>query len=148
MPQFNSANIGTWFYFDPANEKLGGVCLRELTTEEHHRIERLTVKKRKKVKRGIPYDDIETNEKLASRLRWDFCITDWKEVNLDNQLLECITENKVKMMNVTDFVKHVVDSLEKLVEMNETIEEARVKNLPSSSNGSVEEPSSEPAISA
>ena len=148
MPQFNSANTGTWFYFDSTNEKLGGVCLRELTTDEYNQIERLTVKKTKKIKRGVPYDDIQTNEKLASKLRWDFCITDWKEVNLDNQLLECTIDNKVKMMKVTDFVKHVVDSLEKLVEMNETIEEARAKNLPSSSNGSVEELSSEPAISA
>jgi len=68
-------------------------------------------------------------------MRWDFCITDWKEVALDGQQLECISENKVKMMNVIDFVKHVVESLEKLVETNKTLEEARVKNLPSSSNG-------------
>ena len=135
MPNFDSTNIGTWFYFDPTNEKLGGVCLRELTTSESEKIERITVKKRKKFRRGQVYDDTETNEKLASKMRWDFCITDWKEVELDGQQLECNIEKKVKMMNVIDFVKHVVDSLEKLVDTNKTLEEARVKNLPSSSSG-------------
>lgn len=138
MPQFDSANTGTWFYFDSTNEELGGVCLRELSTAENQRIERMTVKKRKKVKRGVAFDDPEIDEKLASKMRWDFCITDWKEVELDGQPLECNVENKVKMMNVIDFVKHVVNSLEGLVEMNKTIEEARVKNLPPSSNGSSE----------
>jgi len=140
MPNFDSTNQGTWFYFDPTNEKLGGTCLRELTTDEFNRIERLTVKKRKKIKRGIPYDDIETDERLASKLRWDFCITNWKEVNLDSQELECTTENKIKMMKVTDFVKHVVDSLEILVETNRSLEEARAKNLPITSSDNSESP--------
>jgi len=139
MPNFDSSNVGTWFCFDPANERLGGVCLRELTTDESEKIERMTVKKRKKFRRGIAYDDSETNEKLASKLRWDFCITDWKEVNLDGKSLDCTVENKVKMMNVIDFVKHVVESLEKLVDTNKTLEEARVKNLPSSSDGKTEQ---------
>lgn len=148
MPQFNSANIGIWFYFDPTNEALGGVCLRELSTEENRRIEQMTIKKRKKIRRGVAYDDPQVDEKLASKMRWDFCITDWKEVSLDGQQLECNDENKVRMMKVIDFVKHVVDSLEKLVEMNQTIEEARVKNLPPSSSGSVEGSGLEPAVNA
>jgi len=140
MPQFNSANTGTWFYFDSTNEDLGGVCLRELSTEENRRIERMTIKKRKKVKRGIAYDDPAVDEKLSSKMRWDFCITDWKAVELDGQPLECNAENKVKMMKVTDFVKHIVTSLEILVEANATIEEARVKNLPISSSDNVKNP--------
>lgn len=138
MPNFDSTNIGTWFYFFPANEEFGGVCLRELTTSESEKIERITVKKRKKFRRGTVYDDAETDEKLASKMRWDFCITEWKEVTLDGKSLDCTAENKVKMMNVIDFVKHVVDSLEKLVDTNKTLEEARVKNLPSSLNGKTE----------
>ena len=135
MPNFNSANKGTWFYFDPANEKLGGVCLRELSTEENNRIEQMTVKHRKKVMRGVLVDDVTTDERLASKLRWDFCITDWNEIMLDGQQLECISESKAKMMNVVDFVKHVVDSLEKLIETNRTLDEARAKNLKTSSSG-------------
>ena len=138
MPQFSSTQKGTWFYFDPENESSGGVCLRELTTDESQRIDKLTVKKKKKFRRGIAYDDIETDEKLASKLRWDFCITDWKEVSLDGEQLECTTENKVKMMKVVDFVKHIVNSLEVLVETNATLEEARVKNLENTSSGDAE----------
>ena len=140
MPQFSSANEGTWFNYVPEDESLGGVCLRELTTEEQDRIERMTTKKRKKFRRGIAYDDIEVDEKLASKMRWDFCITGWKETRLDGQQLECTTDNKVKMMNVTDFVKHVVDSLETLVDANKSLEEIRVKNSGSSSNGNADQP--------
>lgn len=140
MPNFKSENPGTWFYYDPDDESQGGVCLRELSTDEHARIERLTVKKKKKFKRGVPYDDVQTDEKLASKLRWDFCIVDWKKTCLDGQELECNSENKVRMMKVIDFVKHVVDSLNELVDTNKSLEEARLKNSESSSNGNSEEP--------
>lgn len=139
MPNFNSANEGTWFYFSPDNEKFGGVCLRELTIDESNRITQLTVKHKKRVMQGVLVDDTKTDEKRASKLRWDFCITDWKEVILDGQTLECNADNKVRMMKVIDFVKHVVVSLNDLVDMNKSLEESRLKNLPSSSNGSVKE---------
>ena len=140
MSNFKSQNPGTWFYYDPDNESQGGVCLRELSTDEFDRIEQMTVKVRKKFKRGIPYDDKVVDEKLASKLRWDFCIVDWKKTYLDGQELECTTENKVKMMKVIDFVKHVVDSLNDLVDTNKSLEETRLKNSESSSNGSSENP--------
>lgn len=136
MPQFSSKNEGQWFYFDPSNEDLGGVCLRELSTEEHTRIEKLTIKHKKKIMRGVLVDDATTNEKLESKLRWDYCITGWKEVVLDNQSLECNSENKVKMMKVTDFVKFVADSLGEIVDTNKALEEARLKNSESSSSDS------------
>ena len=136
MPNFSSKNEGAWFYFDPDNESLGGTCLRELDPDEFNRIERLTVKHKKRVMRGVLVDDIKTDEKLASKLRWDYCITDWKNISLDGQALECTTDNKVKMMNVSDFVKHVADSLGELVENNQSLDEARVKNSESSSKDS------------
>lgn len=145
MPNFSSKNQGTWFFFNPEDESQGGVCLQEITPEENLRIEKLTVKSRKKVIRGVPVDDSKVNEKLAWRLRWDFCIVDWREVSLDGQQLECTTDNKVKMMNVTDFVKFVVDSLETLVETNKALDEARLKNSENSSNGNTE---SQTALSA
>lgn len=139
MPDFKSESKGRWFYFND-DEKQGGVCLRELTTEENRRIEKLTVKHKMKFERGTGrrFDDSTTDEKLAEKLRWDFCITDWKEVRLDGKELECNADNKVLMMRVIDFIKHVVDSLENLVDTNETLDEARVKNFGSSSSGSVE----------
>lgn len=136
MPQFNSKNEGQWVYFDPSNKDLGGVCLRELSTEEHTQIEKLTIKHKKKIMRGVLVDDAITNEKLESKLRWNYCITDWKEVALDGQLLECNSENKVKMMKVIDFVKFVADSLGEIVDTNKAVEEARLKNLPPSSDDS------------
>lgn len=140
MPNFKSENPGTWFYFNSDDESKGGVRLRELSTDEYDRIERLTVKTKKKVIRGVPVDDKKEDAKLASRLRWDYCITDWKEVYLDGKLLDCDTENKVKMMKVIDFVKFVVDSLNELVDVNRSLEEVQLKNSGSSSNGSSESP--------
>jgi len=145
MPNFKSENPGTWFYFNPDNESAGGVCLRELSVDEVDRIERLTVKTKKKVSRGVVVEDKKEDTKMASRLRWDFCIVDWSEVSLDGKQLECTTENKVKMMKVTDFVKFIVDSLNELVEANESIEKARLKNSKSSSDGSLESPTAESA---
>ena len=136
MPNFSSKNEGTWFFFDPDDESLGGTCLRELNPDEYKRIERLTVKHKKRVMRGVLVDDVKIDEKLASKLRWDYCITAWKVVSLDGQVLECTTDNKVKMMNVSDFVKHVADSLGELVETNNSLQEARVKNSGSSSKDS------------
>ena len=136
MPNFSSKNEGTWFFFDPDDESFGGVCLRELSPDEFNRIEKLTIKHKKKVMRGVLVDDPKVDEKLASRLRWNYCITDWKAISLDGQSLECTTDNKVKMMNVSDFVKHVADSLGELVENNQSLQEARVKNSESSSNDS------------
>lgn len=138
MLNFKSENKGTWFYFDPTDESAGGVCLRELTTEEYENIEKLTVKTSKKFKRGQWVEDKKVNEKLASKLRWSYCITDWNKVALDGVELDCTNDNKVKMMKVLDFVKHVVDSLNELVDSNKSIEESKLKNSESSSNDNSE----------
>lgn len=135
MADFKSENPGTWFFYNPDDESRGGVCLRELSTDEHDKIERITVKTRKKFRRGVAYDDVQTDEKLARKMQFDFCIVDWSKTNLDSQELECNIENKVKMMKVIDFVKHVADSLNELTETNKSLEEARAKNSESSSNG-------------
>ena len=145
MPKFSSEDEGTWFWFDEDNHDAGGICLRELSTNEHQKIERTTVKHRKKFSHGMAYDDMEVDEKLASRMRWDYCITDWKEIELDGEMLECTRDNKIKMMNVMDFVKFFVDSLQSLVETNKPLEEARLKNLRSSSGGNAESRAAPPA---
>lgn len=145
MPEFSSKNEGQWFYFDPDNESLGGVCLRELPPDEFERIEKLTVKTKRRFKRGAWVDDVTIDMKLQSRLRWDYCIVGWDKVELDGKLLECTTDNKVKMMNVTDFVKHVADSLSELVDTNKSLEEARVKNSGTSSSDKSKSPTAKPA---
>jgi hypothetical protein len=143
MPNFDSKNEGVWFYFDPENESVGGVCLRELTPEENLRIEKLTTKTKRKFTRGQLVEDTRVDEKLTWRLRWDYCIVDWSNVSLDGHPLECDTDNKVKMMNVTDFIKFVVEALNELVDSNKVLEEARVKNSGSSSSGNSESPTAE-----
>lgn len=135
MPNFKSSNEGTWFYFDETNLKTGGVCLRELTGEELDRIERITVKHKRKPVRGVMIDVPEEDTKTSFRLTWDYCIVDWDNIQIDGQDAECNAENKVKLMNCPDFAKFVGSCISDLVEANKTIEEARVKNLKSSSSG-------------
>ncbi len=140
MPFFNPTSRGQWFYFDPNNEALGGVCLRAPTAEETERIEKLTVTVKKRFKRGQWREDKTTDTKLASKLMWDFCITDWKEVVLEANAAsaDCTTANKVKAVKNWEFLRFVNDHLDELMESDTALEEARVKNLLSSSSGNAE----------
>lgn len=135
MPNFSTKNEGVWFYFDKEHPDLGGICLRELTSEEAARIDKITVKHKRKVVRGAMVDVPEEDAKTATRLTWDYCITDWKNIQLDGEDMECNTENKVKMMNCIGFAKFMGDCITDLIGANKAIEEARVKNLQSSSSG-------------
>ena len=135
MIDFSSSNEGTWFLFNEENKEAGGICLRELGTEEAARIEKLTIKHKRKPVRGVVVDVIEENSKLATRLTWDYCIVAWKNIQLDGKEVECNTENKVKLMGCTDFAKFMGDCITELVETNKTLEEARAKNSMSSSSG-------------
>lgn len=137
MLNLSSKDEGTWFYFSPENHELGGVCLRELTPDEHQRIEKLTTRKGKFQFDPVSHARVREklqDEKLASEERWDYCITDWKEVAIDGEPVEPTRANKVRAMKITSFVKFIVASLETLVDSNEEFEEARLKNLPSSSS--------------
>lgn len=146
MPFFDIESKGQWFYFDPTNEALGGVCLRAPTAEETEKIERITVDVKKKFKRGVWREDKTTNTKLATQMMWDFCITAWKEVFLDKATptvcSECTKENKVKAVKNWEFLRFVNDHLDELMEADTALDEARAKNSESSSSGSAEEPSS------
>ena len=135
MANFNSSNPGQWYYFDESNPELGGVCLRELSAHEMTRIQKITVKERRKVISGKVVQVQDENTELSNRLTWDYCITDWKNVQLDGKDLECTTENKVKMMKCIDFAKFISECLSNLVSTNRTLEEARLKNSGTISNG-------------
>lgn len=137
MPNFLSKNDGIWFYFDSNNESLGGVCLRVLSPEKEEEVQRLTTKKTMKPIRGIMTEIVDTNDKLKNELMYDYWICDWKTVQLDNKNMPCNKENKLIMMKVTEFAKFVLDNLINLNERNLAIEEARVKNLNSISNGNI-----------
>lgn len=135
MANFTSKNEGTWFYFDINDESLGGVKLRLLSPKEEDNIERLTVKKKQVPKRGMIMEVKTTDEKMKNRMTYDGWIMDWSDISLDGSTMSCTTENKIKMMEITDFARFVVDSVLTLTETNKTIDEARVKNLEISSGG-------------
>ena len=136
MPNFSSKNEGTWFFFDDSNEKLGGICIKLLSPNEEEELNRLTIKKKMKPIRGIMQEIVTTNDKLRNELLYDIWIQDWKCVQLDDREMECTKANKLKMMQCTDFAKFILDKLIDLGDRNRAIEEARVKNLMTSSAGS------------
>lgn len=140
MPFFDIESKGQWFYFDPNNEALGGVCLRAPTAEETERIEKLTVTVKKKFKRGVWREDKTTDTKLASKLMWDFCIVGWKQVVLERDAppADCTKENKVKAVKNWEFLRFCNEHLDELMEADTALEEARVKNSETSSSGNAE----------
>jgi len=148
MVNFSSSNAGTWFYFNDDDPEQGGVCLRELSTEEATRIEKLTVKVKRKYIRGNMVEVREEDAKQSARLTWDYCIVDWSNVYLDGKPVECTAENKLKLMKCIDFAKFVSECIEKLVETNRALEEARLKNSESISSGNTKSPPAKSAKSS
>lgn len=134
-------NDGTWYYFDPENQEfsmedlgLGGVCLRVLSPDEYDRIQRLTVSKgNTKFNRttGQPYHEDKVDERLAKKMRWDYCIVDWKGIYLGDEKEEakCTKENKLRIIKDLKFIGWLNECLEDLTENGLRLEEARVKNL-------------------
>ncbi|KKM77071.1 hypothetical protein LCGC14_1373790, partial [marine sediment metagenome] len=134
--EFQGKVTGIWFNFIEESPELGSVCLRLPTSEEYEEIRNLTVKPGKPdYHRGQRYETEKTNEILSRKLSLRKFIVDWKEVSLDGQVMDCTDENKEKMIKVQDFQLFIGVCIEKLVDGNKTIEEARVKNSGSSVNG-------------
>jgi len=125
MANFSIKNEGTFFYFDPSNEELGGVCLRELSVDESNNITKKTTTKTRKPIRGQLVDVKEVDEDLAQKLTFQYCIISWEKVELDGEPIECNAIGKTKLMRSLDFVKFVSACLEQLTEKNATIEQAR-----------------------
>ena len=139
MAQFKSEDVGTWYYFDPTNKTEGGVCLRLPTEEEYRHIDKVTVvSKKKKVIKGVLYDDIKRDETKQRKLQWRVMIVDWKNVCLDEQSLKCTDENKDRMRKVNTFKIWLGGKIEKLLEEAEELKEALVKNSETSSDGNAE----------
>lgn len=119
--EFSLQNKGTWFFFDEEDETKGGVCLRIITPAEVEKIERICTKKRDVIKKGVHYEKVDTDEKQYSRLLWDYCIIDWKEVNVDGNPLECTTENKTKLITGDPgFSTFIIKKMEKLQDTLDT----------------------------
>jgi len=138
---FSPKNEGVWFYFDPSNEELGGVCLREVTVDESRRIEKDTTTTHRKNLGGQSIEIKEHDEIGSFRLVMQYCLVDWKGVLVDGQPVECNAMGKERAMKCHDFVKFVTECIDNLTNKNESIirdrEEARVKNSEIGSNGSL-----------
>lgn len=149
MIDFKSEVKGVWFYFVEENPDLGGVCLRLPSSMEYEDIRRLTVKAGKPdYHRGRRYETEKTNERLQTKLSLRKFIVDWKEVSLDGQPMDCTDENKERMIKIQDFNTFIGDCIEKMIETNETLEEARLKNSGSSADGALESEESSAETSA
>jgi len=140
MANFNSKNEGTWFYFDDSDEALGGVKLRLLSPKEEDNIEKLTVKKKSKPIRGLMTETRTVDEVMKNRLMYDGWIEDWNNIELDEKIMSCTTENKVRMMEITDFARFVLDNIVSMSDSNKTVEEAKLKNLRNMSGGVKQSP--------
>lgn len=138
MINFENKNEGQWFYADEDNHDLGSICLRVLSTYEYQKIEGITTKTKKKFKKGVAYDDVTTDEMLASKLRWRYCIVDWANIQLNGEEVECTNENKVKLCKSMEFLGWVADCLEELTEKTTALDEARLGNSNGTSSGNAE----------
>ncbi|KKN57512.1 hypothetical protein LCGC14_0561290 [marine sediment metagenome] len=138
MISFENKNEGTWFYAVKDDKESGGICLRVLSIEQYLSIEKITTKVKKKVKKGVAYDEITTDETLASKLRWRDCIVDWNNLQLNGVEVPCDNANKVEMCKSMEFLSWVADCLEELTEKTSALDEARLGNSKGLSNGSVE----------
>jgi len=129
MIRFDTKNEGTWFWVVEGKLDVG-ICLRPLTDEEHRSIEKITVRTKKKVKRGVAYDDVTTDERLASKMINEKSIVDWKGflIGDDEEEAECNAANKVRIMLSEDFRKFYLECLTSLNETNKTLDEARLGN--------------------
>ena len=138
MIDFNSKDEGTWYYFIEGRPE--SICLRLPTSEEYAHIHNVTVSPGKTdYHRGVRYPTEKTDDKLSEKLSLRKFIVDWKGIGLDGIEMECNDKNKEKMMKIADFRTFVGKCIEKMVEENKTIEEARAKNLEDLPDGNVKE---------
>jgi len=136
MAKFTIKDEGTWFYFDESDHTQGGVRLRLLTPLEEDVIERKVTKVSQKPHRGLMVESRKTNTALRNEMLYTKWIMDWKDIILDDKVLECNQINIMLMMTkVTPFARFVLDKILDLGEEHVKDEEAQTKNSESSSTG-------------
>lgn len=137
MINFQSENKGVWFYFNPENEEMGGICLIRPSVEDYDEIKALTVSAGKPdYHRGQRYETEKTNEKLTRKLSLRKFIVDWKGVKIDGKEIKCTNENKERLVKIQDFNLFFGECLDKLCDTNKTLDKAKLKNSGTSQDGS------------
>jgi hypothetical protein len=134
MINFENNGEGKWFQVEPGTDECGSFKFRTVSVEEYEKIEKITVRTKKKVKRGIAYDDVTIDERLAAKMRWDYIIMDWKNVLIEGKVAKCDAANKALIVKYDNFIKFALVCIEELNDENKAIEEAKLKNSEKSSD--------------
>ncbi len=106
----------------------GKVRLRVCAGEDFRNIRKQTLKKKVEYKNAQRHSYEDIDEDLENKLLWDFCIVGWENFfDASGNPIPCTKENKVLLMGRSiKFSRFVLDSLNKLAEMN--IEQAEVES--------------------
>jgi NAD-dependent dihydropyrimidine dehydrogenase PreA subunit len=136
-------NPGVWFdlpddELQPEEEKKtkSRICLRVCNAEALEAIDDQTIKKRKFFKKGQFHEEIEVDEKLRSRMLWDYSIIAWENLQDENGVdIPCNTDTKAALMTGSPvFVRIVSERLDVLQETYDKLARVSEKNLSSTSN--------------
>lgn len=125
---FNLEDLNPGVLFDM--EGGGKVRLRVCAGDDFRNIRKQTLKKKVEYKNGQRHSYEEIDEDLENKLLWDFCIIDWENFfDGSGNPIPCTKENKVLLMGKSiKFSRFVLDSLNKLAEINSEQAEAESKN--------------------
>ena len=135
--KFDLDNLNPGTRFDFPDSK-AWVCLRTCAGDDLKAIHKQSRKKRIEYKRGQRFEYQQIDEKLESKLLWDFCITDWGELfDAQGKSIPCNTKMKILLMGKSVvFSSFVAERLDILNQAEAQDEEKREKNSSASQNGS------------
>lgn len=124
-------------YLDPEADA-GQVCLRIATPEVIESIQSQTRKKHaefvrnpntRAMERVTWFDQTPDQEKKERELTWDHAIQGWEGIlDKDGNEIPCTTENKLKLMNISQFARFVVRCLRLIAGANAEAAEEAEKN--------------------
>ncbi len=128
---FKNPNPVTRFYIDEKNKKdCGWADLRIPSNDEQERIDKATVTKKEKFKRGQRFEVEKVDETQRNRLLWDCMIPKFGNfTDQDGKEIKCTTDNKYFLMNeVVVFAAFVGRSIETLADDLIDVEDGKAKN--------------------
>jgi hypothetical protein len=124
---FQTPNPGIWFFFDESNPEKGKICLRHLNDSKRREIQKQI--KKNPPKRNQLFAMPDKDEILESRLTWDYCITDWENVQDEHgNDIPCNIDTKSSLMDNSPYFSEIVLAL--LKKLDEEYEERRAGELP------------------
>lgn len=126
----SNLNPGSWFSFNENDPESGSICVRTINDAERNKIRKATRKKRVEYKRGQRFEVEDFDDDAFTKMLWDYCIVDWKDLEDDDgNPIECTVDNKLKLIRehvgfqlfVSNCIEKVTEEIEdhlRLVEKN------------------------------